>query len=255
MPTYDRIAAGRPCWIELATSDAGASRSFYGDLFGWTSDVAEEFGGYVNFSLDGRRIAGCMTVDDGAGPSNTWTIYVASDDAEKTITVAAAEGASVSVPPMPVGALGTMAVMADAAGATVGVWQPGEHTGFGIVGERHAPCHFELHTRDFDRNVAFYESVFGWTTESVSDEPGFRYRLLDLGPGENVGIMDATEMLADGEPSTWSVYFAVDDVDTAVARVTELGGSVVLPREDTPYGVLAMVADRTGATFKLRADS
>lgn len=48
MPTRDETPFGAPCWIDLYTSDPDASRSFYGDLFGWTSeDAGEEFGGYI----------------------------------------------------------------------------------------------------------------------------------------------------------------------------------------------------------------
>jgi predicted enzyme related to lactoylglutathione lyase len=45
----------------------------------------------------------------------------------------------------------------------------------------------------------------------------------------------------------------VDDADAAVTRAAELGGSVISPAEDTPYGRLATVADPAGATFKLMA--
>jgi len=50
----------------------------------------------------------------------------------------------------------------------------------------------------------------------------------------------------------WSVYFAVDDVDKALATVEKLGGAIVLPAEDTPYGRIASATD--GAALKLRAD-
>ena len=39
--------------------------------------------------------------------------------------------------------------------------------------------------------------------------------------------------------------------DAALARVTELGGTVVQPGIDTPYGRLAAATDPTGAPFKL----
>ena len=41
---------------------------------------------------------------------------------------------------------------------------------------------------------------------------------------------------------------------TALDRVVELGGSVSIPAETTPYGVLAEALDPMGARFKLRAD-
>jgi predicted enzyme related to lactoylglutathione lyase len=51
------------------------------------------------------------------------------------------------------------------------------------------------------------------------------------------------------------VYFGADDTDKALARVVDLGGSVVTPAEDTPYGRLAQATDPTGALFKLVAQS
>ena len=58
---------------------------------------------------------------------------------------------------------------------------------------------------------------------------------------------------AAGVPSYWSIYFLVDDADAALAQVTALGGTVVEPAEDTPYGRLATATDSTGAQFKLMA--
>jgi predicted enzyme related to lactoylglutathione lyase len=64
--------------------------------------------------------------------------------------------------------------------------------------------------------------------------------------------MDAAGFLPEGAPSHWAVYWEVDDADDAVAKVTSLGGSVVMNPTDTPYGRLATVADPAGAQFKLR---
>ena len=155
---------------------------------------------------------------------------------------------------MAIGSLGSMAVLADAGGAMIGLWQPDEHRG-GVVATAGAPCHFELFTRDYEQAVQFYKDVFGWDPETPGDEPDFRYTLLDVGEGENAGIMDAGAWLPEGVPAHWSVYFAVDDVDQTLAKVQELGGATIAAAENTPYGVLATAADATGAIFKLRADS
>jgi hypothetical protein len=45
------------------------------------------------------------------------------------------------------------------------------------------------------------------------------------------------------------VYFAVDGTDAAVAKVQELGGSVMAPPMDIPAGRFAVVADPQGAGF------
>ncbi|TMK52071.1 MAG: VOC family protein, partial [Actinobacteria bacterium] len=81
----------------------------------------------------------------------------------------------------------------------------------------------------------------------------FRYTTLGEGESQLAGIMDASAFLPEGVPAHWSIYFGVEDADAALAKITELGGSIVRPAEDTPYGRLATATDPTGAQFKLVA--
>jgi uncharacterized protein len=255
MPTRESIPVGAPCWIDLTSSDTARSRDFYCNLFGWTAEEpAPEFGGYFNFQKHGGRIAGCMSTRDGANTPDAWSVYLTTDDARKTVAAAAASGAQVHVPPMDVADLGTMAVIGDPGGAGIGLWQPGAHKGFAVTAEAGAPSWFELYTRDYGTAVDFYRNVFRWTTEVASDTPEFRYTTLKHGDEMLAGIMDASGFLPEGVPAHWMVYFGVEDTDAAVARVVELGGSIVQPAEDTPYGRLAEAADPTGARFKLISD-
>ena len=60
-------------------------------------------------------------------------------------------------------------------------------------------------------------------------------------------------MLPDGVPAHWTVYFGVADTDASLAKIVELGGSIVRPAEDTPYGRLATATDPTGTQFNLVA--
>jgi predicted enzyme related to lactoylglutathione lyase len=256
MPKRDVAPTGAPCWVDLFTSDPDASRAFYGELFGWTSeDAGEEYGGYINFSKDGVQVAGGMRNDGESGMPDVWSIYLATDDAQATTDAATANGGGVIVPPMAVGELGSMVVLTDAGGAAIGAWQPGLHKGFGVHAEPGTPAWFELHTRDYDASVAFYRAVFGWDTHAVSDTPEFRYTTLGEGDGQQAGIMDASAFLPDGVPAHWSIYFGAEDTDKALATIVDLGGSIVVPAEDTPYGRLASAADPTGAIFKLVAST
>jgi predicted enzyme related to lactoylglutathione lyase len=254
VPKRDSAPLGAPCWIDLFTSDPDKSRAFYGELFGWTSeDAGEEFGNYINFSKDGVRVAGAMRNDGQAGMPDVWAIYLATVDADATVATAISHGGQVIVPAMDVGELGRFAVVTDAGQAAVGMWQPKQHGGFGVLAEPGAPSWFELHTRDYDASVQFYRDVFGWNTHVEGDTPEFRYTTLGEGPEAMAGIMDASQFLPDGVPAHWSVYFGAEDTDKTLAQVVELGGSVVQPAEDTPYGRLAQAADPTGALFKLVA--
>lgn len=252
MPRREKAPRGAPCWIDLFTSDPEASQAFYGGLFGWTSESAgEEYGGYINFRFDDVPVAGAMANDGSSGAPDAWSVYLASGDAAATVDAAAAHGGLVVVPPADVGELGRMAVLADAGGAVIGVWQPGLHTGFGVIDEPGAPAWFELHTRDLPASVTFYRDVFGWDIEVASDTPELRYVVMKEGDDQLAGIMDASSFLPEGIPAHWSVYFRVADVDAALARAVELGGTITMPAEETPYGRLAQVSDPTGAPFRL----
>jgi hypothetical protein len=251
MPHRDLAPVGAPVWVDLMTSDPDASRAFYGELFGWTSESApEEFGGYVNFAKEGVPVAGCMK-NGGEAPYDLWSVYLASADAQATFDAATKRGGAVELAPMPVGDLGVMAFVLDPGQGRVGIWQPGEHKGFGTYDEPGTPGWFELHTRAYDATVAFYRDVFHWDAHTMSDTPEFRYTTYGENEGALAGIMDATNFGPPAETPGWSVYFRVENADSALARTVELGGKVVLPAEDTPYGRLAVASDVTGAGFKL----
>jgi uncharacterized protein len=220
---------------------------------GWTYETGDEekYGGYIMAFKDGRPVAGMMKNDGQSGYPDVWSTYLRVDDINAAAEAAAASGGQVYMPPMEVPEQGHMALFGDAGGAAVGAWQFGEMTGFEAHDESGAPVWHELQTRDYAAAVKFYQDVFGWQTDVMSDTPEFRYTTLGAGDDARAGIMDAAAFLPEGVPSNWSVYFHVDDADAALAKVVELGGSVVMPAEDTPYGRLATVTDPMGALFRL----
>jgi len=65
------------------------------------------------------------------------------------------------------------------------------------------------------------------------------------------GIMDDTGHFSDDVPAHWTVYFGTDDTDASLAKIVQLGGSIVTPAEDTPYGRIAVAKDPAGAMFNL----
>jgi len=252
MPTRERPPIGAPCWVDLMTSDVDGARAFYTRVFGWTAeDPNPEFGGYFSFLKDGIPVAGGMTNMAGEGVPDMWQVYLATDDAEATTARAAEHGGQEIVAPVQVGDLGKMAVVLDAGGAPIGIWQPMAFQGLALYDEPGAPRWFELNTKSYDGAAEFYRAVFGWTTEIMSDTPEFRYTVA-VNNGENLaGIMDASGFLPPEVPSHWGVYFGVPDTDAALASIVDLGGSVVMPANDTPYGRLAAATDPTGAAFRV----
>ncbi len=204
MTTRDHAPVGAPCWADLWTSDVEGSRRFYGELFGWkANDPDPAYGGYFIFDRDGAPVAGAMGDMGELRADNRWKVFLATDDIDKALAAAEAEGANVLFPAMAVGELGKQAVLVDPTGARLGAWQPGAFHGFSVLEEPGAPAWFELHTRDYARAIAFYRSVFGWETETMTDTPELRYTVLrnPEGEGHMAGIMDAASVLPDGAPS------------------------------------------------------
>jgi len=56
-----------------------------------------------------------------------------------------------------------------------------------------------------------------------------------------------------GAPPAWNVYFAVDDLDEAVAKATASGGGVVVGPMDVPGGRFVALRDPQGAFFSVFA--
>jgi predicted enzyme related to lactoylglutathione lyase len=75
---------------------------------------------------------------------------------------------------------------------------------------------FELGVEDADKGRAFYEGVFGWAFE-----PG------PTGQGWVISAPNARGGMHPGDPGASPyVFFAVDDIEAAIERVRELGGTV-----------------------------
>ncbi|MDT5065680.1 MAG: uncharacterized protein QOK02_1835 [Mycobacterium sp.] len=252
---------GAPTWIDLATSDLDRAQTFYGNVFGWTfessggqersdpgSDSGPEYGGYVNAFRDGRPVAGLMFNDPQWNAPDAWTTYLHTADVDATTAAAVGAGAMTCVDAMDIPAKGRMALLADPAGAMIGLWQPTGHNGFQVVNETGAPVWHQLATLDFDRAIDFYKTVFGWEIQVQADTPEFRYSNAIFDGEPLVGVWDGS---AEAEQSTWTVFLGADDVDKTIEMITDNGGAVIRAAEDTPYGRLAAVTDATGAAFNL----
>ena len=129
-------------------------------------------------------------------------------------------------------------------GCGFGLWQPTGHRGFEVLGEAGAPVWHQLTTCEFAKAVDFYRAVFGWETRVESDTDEFRYTTAVFDGNDVLGVMDGEAILPDGIPSHWTTFFGADDVDKTLQVITDHGGSVLRPAEDTPYGRLAAAADR-----------
>lgn len=237
---------GEPIWTDIATPDLDATIAFYGSLFGWTAERGgEEFGGYSNFSLDGKHVAGAVPLMyDGQPP--VWTCYLSTEDSDKTAAQVAEAGGTVHAPPMAVADLGTMTIFADPSGAFFGTWQSGTHLGTEVVGVDGSPGWAELSTRDKAKALPFYTSVFGLETK-VDDD----YTEFQVGGRSVAGCLDMPDTIPAEVPSFWMPYFLTQDPEAKAKEAASLGGSIMMPLMEMPGIRFSVVTDPHGSAFGL----
>ena len=117
---------GAMVWQELATRDLPSAESFYGEVFGFDSDVIEARGGaaYRVLKVSDVPIGGILQMTDAwpDGLPSQWMTYFLSDDAGQVAAHAADAGGRAIVAPFDSG-YGTVAVIQDPQGATFAVIQ------------------------------------------------------------------------------------------------------------------------------------
>ena len=243
---------GTPCWVDLAVPDVAAATAFYGAVLGWAFvDTGEEFGHYHVARTKDRAAAAIGPVQD-PGQRVAWTVYLASDDADATAKLIGANGGTVLAPPFDIPGNGRMLLALDACGGTFGVWQAGGTVGAEIYNEPGSLVWTDARLTDAEAGHAFYSAVFGYTYEPVPGVSASEYAVFQVG-GEVAGGMGGMMGAPPGTPSHWLTYFAVPDVDAAVATAESAAATVLMPPQDTPFGRMAIITDPFGATFAVHS--
>jgi predicted enzyme related to lactoylglutathione lyase len=227
---------GVPCWVDAQLPDVAAGKRFYGELFGWTfHDRPDAPGGSVWAHHEGRPVAALAHKTDGRMPT-VWTVYFATPDIEGLADRIWAAGGQVVTAPMPVGELGTSALVTDPEGAVFGLWEPGGHPGFGARHEIGTFAWAELYARDTEAANTFYGGLFHDALFGPEAHPDFgRAPVSDVFPAEM--------------PPHFLVHFGVEDCEGVLGTVSRLGGRVQAPPFETSYGKVAVVTDNQGASF------
>lgn len=237
-------------WVDLSTSDQEGAKAFYGGLFGWEFDDRPISEGmvYTMCLIDGYSVAGIGPLPpdlQAQGVPPNWASYVKHDDADTIAAKITEAGGTVMMPPMDVMTEGRMVMALDPTGAVFGVWQPNDHIGAQIVNAPNSLLWNELQTHDVEAAKAFYSSVFGWTNKADEND----YVVFSVDDRMQAGMMAIQKEWGDVPPN-WSAYFCVADVEVAVAKVHELGGTVIKPPMSVgEMGKMAVVQDPQGGIF------
>jgi predicted enzyme related to lactoylglutathione lyase len=242
MPVIEKYEPGMFSWIELATNDAAAARTFYTSLFGWTAkDMPIPDGGYTMLQKDGHDLGALYQTKE--IPPN-WATYIAVENVDASAKKAGELGANILAPPFDVMDVGRMAFVADPQGAAFALWQAKKHIGATIRDETHTLCWNELMTPDVEASRDFYKALFGWNLKV-----GAEYTEIYVGERPAGGMMQMPPDM-QGVPPAWTPYFAVEDCDATVAKAKSLGGQTYVPPTDIlSVGRFAVLADPQGAAF------
>lgn len=101
--------------------------------------------------------------------------------------------------------------------------------------------YFTLPTRDLARAKTFYGTLFGWTYEEAFSGETYAH-IAETSPGGGINASD--------QSTTPKVWFRIDDIQSAVARIRELGGTAEEPSQSAS-GLSAACKDDQGTEFNL----
>lgn len=253
---------GHFCWYELMTTDQPAAEAFYRSVVGWGAQGQGD--GYTLLTAGAQPVAGAMTLapeacEAGARPS--WMGYISVEDVDAASAAIPAKGGTLHRPPAEIPGVGRFAVVADPQGTVFVVMQPDPYLPPPEV-PMGTPGHVgwtELNAADGPNALPFYADQFGWTEAPFppmegdlggeQPEPQFYQIFSTVGEGGMSGGIGTKPAEA---PAHWLFYFNVDDIDSAVQRVTDGGGQVVFGPSEVPGGGWIINAvDPQGAMFAL----
>ena len=247
-------------WQEYMADDPAAAAKFYAAVVGWTAkDAGMGDFPYTLLSIGADMVAGLMALPEAArqmGAQPSWIGYIGVPDVDAYTAKVAAAGGAVYRAPSDIPGVGRFAVVADPHGAVFALFKglppedprpPLAHDAIGNVGWR------ELSAGDLDSAFAFYAGLFGWKkTQAMDMGPMGTYQVFAIEGGQGGGMMTKS---AETPAPYWLLYFNVEAIDAAAARVRSAGGEVLVEPHQVPGGGWIIRArDPQGGVFALLAN-
>lgn len=245
--TVSRYPHGTFSWADIYSTDIKKTKAFLTQLFDWRATdmpTGPSTPDYTIFDLSGKAVAG-------GSPTylpeqlSFWSSHVTVNDVEQMVRKAEKLGGQITMAAMDVLDQGKMATIQDPTGAYLSFWQPAKHIGAQLINTVGAMCWNELLTTDLETAKRFYGDLFEWTF--TIDQ--HHYITIHNRGRSNGGMFQLTKEMGK-LPSHWGVYFTVANLATAVHRVKELGGQLLMEKK-IDVGQIAVVTEPTGAWFTL----
>jgi len=247
MPSRERAPSSALAGSIFMTSDTERARAFYGQLFGWTAEApAEEFGGYFTFTKTALPWPAALPSRPGSPVTDVWSVYLASDDARQD-----RRGGRRERGPGRRGADGRGRARDDGCSLRAPTGRrsgrcgsPVSSTGSACSESRHARLVRAAHAglrlgrQLLPRRVPLGHPRRERTRPSSVTPPSAKARA-------SWPASWTRRIPARGGPAHWSGLLRGGGHRATLAKATELGGSILLPAESTPYRRLATAGTRT----------
>jgi predicted enzyme related to lactoylglutathione lyase len=243
---------GKFVWADLLTTDPVTATKFYCGLFGWTANAVDQKGkAYTVFSNNGHPVAGLAPRRTAnANRPSRWISYIAVTDLKATLAVATKAGGKVRAPARDFPQRGAQAIIADNEGSSIGLLQ--SSSGDSVDDEPNPGDWnwFELYAKEPKPASAFYGKVFNYavTADDRTERKNDYLLTSDELPRAGVAPLPDREEANIG----WLGVIRVTSIDETIAKVTALGGEVlVAPRTVAYESRFAIIGDPTGGTVGL----
>lgn len=243
---------GKVAFVELVTPDLAAAKTFYAGLFGWAfQDMPSDTGPFAQVLLDGRIIAGIRQRPAPPGRRPAWLTFIASNDVDKTMADATRQGGKVFVQPHDLTGIGRAGVLADPQGAVFAILTATAGDPPDLLAEPGEWIWSSLVTTDPATDATFYKTLFGYDVFTLPGADDAGHLILASGNYARASVNPIPASWAAAHPR-WLNYIRVTDAAAMAAKVTALGGHVLLPpRLDRHGGRIVVVSDPQGALFGL----
>jgi predicted enzyme related to lactoylglutathione lyase len=208
----------------IAARDGNLAKNFYGSLFDWDITDVGPLLRISNAGIDGH----ILKWPHKDHPTHV-SIYMNVDSIPESLAKVEEMGGTVILPEMSVPTGGAIAQFVDPGGNILGVYQGDKHKdsqrtdiAFNQIG------FFNIGVREGHRSQKFYQAVFNW--KITDDGP-----MMGISEGD-AGINGHLFNWTDEAPTYLTLYIKVDNIAAYLEKVSQLGGTVIIPETSIPDG-------------------
>ncbi len=244
---------GKFTWFDLFTDDMEAASQFYQALFGWSFESADGYTQKVRTIFSDKvpiATAVLNTPENKKIKESRWLGYISVEDVDQVSKTLEENQGTVYVPPRNLPDRGRVAVAIDPEGAIFGLLTSshGDPLDTGIIENQWMGS--ELWTTNVTSALGFYSKIAGYEHRRVGIGTKSEYLLLVKDSTPRAGVV--TIQWENIKPA-WLPYIAVSDVVATAKKAEKLGGKILVsPDTKMPNGLVAIIADPSGAVFAIQ---